>query len=99
MSIDATKENVIPFNAARAHIPGRRPNLSTLHRWRLHGVRGRRLETLLIGGRRFTSVEAIARFLRPEPDEPVGCAAAIPPNDIQARDDLARAELSARFQL
>jgi hypothetical protein len=95
MAIDATKENVIPFNAARAHIPGRRPNLSTLHRWRLHGVRGRKLETLLIGGRRFTSEEAIQRFVRPEADPADTAASAVPP-EVQARADRAQAEL-ARF--
>ncbi|MBX3437201.1 MAG: DUF1580 domain-containing protein [Planctomycetaceae bacterium] len=39
------------------------PNISTLHRWRLHGVRGHKLETVLVGGRRFTSDEALERFI------------------------------------
>jgi hypothetical protein len=34
----------------------------TVHRWRLRGVRGVRLETIVIGGRRVTSHEALTRF-------------------------------------
>ena len=60
--IDPATETVIPFQAAPRHIPGR-PAICTLHRWRAKGVRGRKLETFLRGGRRFTTIEAIARFL------------------------------------
>ena len=64
MSIDPTNETLIPFNSAREAFPGgKRLSLATLHRWRLHGVRGTRLETILIGGSRYTSAEAIARFI------------------------------------
>lgn len=38
-------------------------HLSTLWRWTRHGVRGVRLETMLVGGLLFTSREAIQRFL------------------------------------
>ena len=41
---------------------GRRISPSTLHRWRLRGCRGIKLETLLIGGTRTTSEEALQRF-------------------------------------
>lgn len=37
-------------------------HLSTVHRWRLRGVNGIRLETWRIGGRRVTSRAALARF-------------------------------------
>ncbi len=40
----------------------RHPHVSTIYRWRLRGIRGVKLETFLIGGRRYTSVEAIERF-------------------------------------
>ena len=64
MSIDPTNETLIPFNSAREAFPGgKRLSLATLHRWRLNGVRGTRLETILIGGSRFTSAEAIQRFI------------------------------------
>jgi hypothetical protein len=41
---------------------GKRPNASTLWRWALHGVKGIRLETVMAGGVRVTSAEAIQRF-------------------------------------
>lgn len=64
MSIDIACETLIRFSDARsAFRDGRRKSLATLHRWRLHGVRGIRLETLLIGGIRYTSLEAIDRFI------------------------------------
>ena len=62
MQFDYSSETTIPFSKAAGHIPGR-PHVSTLHRWRLDGVRGAKLETFLVGGRRFTTQEAIARFL------------------------------------
>jgi Protein of unknown function (DUF1580) len=63
MPIDLTRESPIPLSHARSHIPGR-PHISTLHRWSQGpGVRGRKLETFLAGGRRFTTLEAIQRFL------------------------------------
>lgn len=65
MSIDVDSETLIPFCEARSAFPGgKRLSLATLHRWRLHGVRGTKLETVLIGGSRYTSAEAISRFVR-----------------------------------
>jgi hypothetical protein len=39
------------------------PSMNTLRRWALPGVRGVRLRTWLVGGRRYTSEEAIEEFL------------------------------------
>ena len=41
---------------------GTRINRSTCHRWRTRGARGVKLETVLVGGARYTTVEAIERF-------------------------------------
>ena len=60
--IDHLTETLVNFQHAGRHIPGN-PALCTLHRWRLSGVRGTKLETLLVGGIRYTSTEAIARFI------------------------------------
>jgi hypothetical protein len=60
--IDVTNETLIRFQEAGRFIPGE-PTVSTLHRWRKSGVRGVKLETLLVGGTRFTSTQAIARFI------------------------------------
>lgn len=64
MSIDVDAETMLQFPAARNEFPGRKTlSLATLHRWRLHGVKGAKLETCLIGGLRYTSREAINRFI------------------------------------
>ena len=64
MAIDAQTETLLTLSEARTALPGgKRLALATLHRWRLRGVRGVRLETILIGGLRYTSHEAIGRFI------------------------------------
>ena len=55
---------------AAQSLPGR-VALSTLHRWRLKGVRGRKLRTTLIGGRRYTTREWLADFVAPQDEAPV----------------------------
>jgi hypothetical protein len=62
MSIDLEHESLISLAAAAKILPGR-PSIPTLWRWRSRGVGGVRLETVVIGGRRYTSHEAIAKFI------------------------------------
>jgi len=94
MTIDTSTETIISFNDARSAFPGidRRLSLATLHRWRLHGVRGVKLETVLIGGLRYTSREAIDRFIQAQnaADAP---AAVITPAQRRRQSEAARAEL------
>jgi hypothetical protein len=59
--IDIQTETVVPIAEAPQHIPGR-PSLATVWRWVLSGTRAGKLESILIGGRRFTSLESIQRF-------------------------------------
>jgi hypothetical protein len=54
-------ENLLSLSDAAKSLP-RRPHISTLHRWRLRGVRGIKLETVLVGGARLTSQQALQRF-------------------------------------
>ena len=62
--VNVKEESLLTLAQARSAFPGReRLGLATLHRWRLNGVRGVRLETILIGGLRYTSREAIERFI------------------------------------
>jgi GTP-dependent phosphoenolpyruvate carboxykinase len=60
MTIDLSTETPVAFSEAK--FPGN-PHISTRHRWRLQGVRGVKLETFLCGGRRFTTEEAVGRFI------------------------------------
>lgn len=50
--------------AKASHLLPGRPHISTLHRWRLRGVRGVRLQTCLVGGRRYTTSEWLAEFIK-----------------------------------
>jgi hypothetical protein len=68
--IDHENEEIMTLTAASKELPGR-PNVATLWRWRTIGVRGQKLETMLYGGRRVTSREAIARFLAAINGEPI----------------------------
>ncbi len=59
--INLKTETLLTLREATEHVPGS-PHLSTLHRWVKHGLKGVRLESCLVGGRRVTSVEAVGRF-------------------------------------
>ena len=60
MSIDIESERLVPIRQAPKHIPGR-PHLSAVYRWMQRS--NNPLESILVGGRRWTSVEAIHRFI------------------------------------
>jgi hypothetical protein len=67
MPIDTTREQLMTFaQAARyARPPGSRPAApSSLWRWHRHGIAGVKLETICLGGTRYTSAEALQRFFR-----------------------------------
>ena len=59
--IDVAKEKLLNLPQATALFPDR-PSVATLWRWRTKGVHGRTLESVRIGGKIYTSVEAIQRF-------------------------------------
>ncbi len=62
--INTTCENLITVTkAAKLINPSRPPSVATLWRWLSRGVRGAKLESVLIGGIRYTSHEAVTRFL------------------------------------
>ncbi len=56
--------SLISFAEAAKYLPaGRRPSYSTWWRWFRKGVRGIRLKTYLVGGRRYTTVDDIRTFV------------------------------------
>ena len=64
--IDIKRETAITLAEVADHVPrrnGRKVHYSTVYRWVTKGARGRRLESLLVGGVRYTTVEALGRFL------------------------------------
>lgn len=67
--IDVNTESLVLFSAPRDYWPVQpTPHISQLHRWRLKGLLSRagvrvQIETLMIGGRRYTSKEAVSRYI------------------------------------
>lgn len=64
--IDLSSEQVLSLKEAARRLPrqanGKKVHVSTLHRWCSRGLKGVRLESLKLGGRLVTSVEALQRF-------------------------------------
>ena len=68
MPIDIDVEELVHFVEAAKFFPGRKPCIQSLHRWRLNGVTGAngqkiKLETIKVSGLRYTSRQAIRRFI------------------------------------
>ena len=95
MTIDVQSETLISFSDARSAFPGivRRLSLATLHRWRLNGVRGVKLETVLIGGLRYTSREAIDRFIKAQNADDAPAAPVVTASQRLRQSEAARTEL------
>ena len=63
MAIDLERERLISFSEAAKYLPSdSRPHASTWWRWWRVGVKRIRLETVVCGGRRYTTAEAVIRF-------------------------------------
>ena len=57
-------EALITFNVAAKHLPtGSRPSDATWWRWWRKGIKGVRLRTAVVGGRRFTTAAWLAQFI------------------------------------
>jgi hypothetical protein len=63
MAIQVLEEDVVPLEDAKKLLPGR-PDRSTIYRWALgSGSYGVKLESAKVGRKRFTSAQAIQRFV------------------------------------
>ena len=67
MSIDLSREKLIPFGQLARSLPRRRSGRpispSTIHRWRSNGLKGIRLEAVRVGGAWHTTEDAFKRFV------------------------------------
>lgn len=61
--MDIHNEHLCLLSEVSCSMPSK-PSYCTIMRWKREGLRGVKLETLLIGGRRYTSVEALHRFIK-----------------------------------
>jgi len=94
MPIDIHSETLLTLNEARAILPGR-PDIGTLHRWRTRGLRGVKLETVLLG-KRYTSREALQRFSEKTTAKADGVTVTMKPSARRAAEQAAaRKELRA----
>ena len=59
--IDISTESLRTLTQAAKLFPDR-PSTTTMWRWTTKGVRGRILETVTLGGKVYTSLEALQRF-------------------------------------
>lgn len=93
LPIDLTTETPIPINQAPKHYPSGRPNISTVYRHFTRGCRGVRLETFVEGGRRYTTIEAIARFIERTTANSTGASLPTPrPTSRQREVEIRKAE-------
>lgn len=60
--LDLLAEDTIRLNQVPSELP-ERINISTVWRWTQLGVRGVKLETVTIGGKKLTSRQALSRFI------------------------------------
>lgn len=63
--LDLQNETLVSFNEVPQHLPkrgGKKVHYSTVYRWATKGARGRLLESAIIGGLRYTTLEALQRF-------------------------------------
>ena len=56
-------EKLLPLIQAVEQATGRRPHLSTVLRWCVRGSRGIRMESVMLGGRRMTTVAKVHRYI------------------------------------
>lgn len=69
----ALAPHLISLREVAQVLPRRREkkvHYSTIYRWATKGARGKVLESQLVGGVRYTTVEALRRFLATEEDSP-----------------------------
>lgn len=97
--INVQEEQVIPLAAYAREVPNREAglgvNLSTVFRWSLKGLRGIKLETIVVGGIRMTSREAGQRFFERITAVANGEAApAVPSKKRESRMKAAERELA-----
>lgn len=62
--------------------------VSTVWRWTLHGVRGRRLRSRMIGGRRWVDRRSLTRFLEAGTEEETDTMSPDRAADILDADDI-----------
>jgi len=74
MRFDVQNEQAITLAEVPNYVPkrhGKKVHYSTVYRWTTKGSRGRILESVLVGGVRYTTIEAVNRFLNSNVGRPI----------------------------
>ncbi|MGP1346171.1 MAG: DUF1580 domain-containing protein [Phycisphaerales bacterium] len=100
--VDLRNEQLIEIKSVPKLLPcrpsGKRVHISAVYRWISRGVRGVRLETIAIGGTRYTSIEAIERFsARLDDPTPWQPSTAVAPPRQRTREQQRASEAAARI--
>jgi hypothetical protein len=91
--IDLLAETPVPISQAHKHYPAGRPHIATVYRHFTRGCRGVRLETYVEGSRRYTTVEAIRRFVeRTTANSPGASVPPSRPTNRQREAEILKAE-------
>jgi hypothetical protein len=99
--IDVLTEKPVPLDEIYVEVPGRNGKPAhpiTLERWGKVGVRGVRLETVMIGCRRCTTREALARFYQRVTNAADG-KRPVAPSSTRTRREIAKAVRKAVDEL
>lgn len=65
-------ERLVAISEVPSFLParhGKKLHMSTVYRWVLKGARGKLLDSAMLGGVRYTSLEALQRFMGTSPAE------------------------------
>lgn len=85
MAIDIETETLITLTQAANRVPGEKVHPMTVRRWHRVGVRGIKLETVVVAGRRWTSHAALFRFLKRRADADVQPGVTTPRTERDAK--------------
>ena len=85
MVIDLERERLLPLREVARLFPGRTGrgvSMATVWRWVMQGRKGICLETVFIGGQRYSSIEAVSRWV----DRCNPCSAALPVRKVDGSE-------------
>ncbi len=85
LSVSLLAEQPLTISQAAKTAPGR-PSVSTCWRWAMKGVRGVKLESYVRGGRRFTTADALQRFIYRTTAASDGNADGLSPTESRRRE-------------
>lgn len=72
MSIDIKRDRLLSLQDAAVLVPGKTPHPQTIYRWIRVGIRGVRLDGVIVAGLTWTTEDALFRFLEETSSTAVG---------------------------